>query len=119
MVSIKLTVGYHPYKNLDFSDVSGVEITFGAKEPHLLNSLESEQIIDALREITIYRKLLYQVGVEGTKPEMFIFHYKNGKTEIVAANGKDFMINYVIYRSNYETTEVLNQLWSEFLGRYY
>lgn len=135
---IKWELGYRrPYKDLERSDLIGIDIVYGGWEPHQLNEEEMEAVLDILDDLVLYRKLLYQDPGEGWHTEQFVLHYVNGRAEVISGSSTglrkdhlirliakdvyslgDMCIDHVLYRSTLESKE-LEELWAKYRKIYY
>ena len=106
-----------PYSKISESDIAEVSILFGTYEPYQLTENETEEFINMLKDVVIYKKDNTYVEYTGVKKSMFCIEKTNGKKIYIGTANPFFIINGTGYRTEYLPCDRLSRFYVEIVQK--
>ena len=106
-----------PYSKISESDIAEVSILFGTYEPYQLTENETEEFINMLKDVVIYKKDNTYVEYTCVKKSMFCIEKTNGKKIYIGTDNPFFIINGTGYRTEYLPCDRLSRFYVEIVQK--
>lgn len=106
-----------PYAKINKDDISEISILFGTYEPYQLTENETDEFINMLKDVVIYKKDNTYVEYSGVKTLMFCIEKTNGKKIYISAANPFFIINGTGYRTEYLPCDRLSRFYVEIVQK--
>lgn len=106
-----------PYAKISKNDISEVSILFGTYEPYQLTENATDEFINMLKDVVIYKKDNTYVEYNGVQTSMFCIEKTNGKKIYISAANPFFIINGTGYRTEYLPCDRLSRFYVEIVQK--